>query len=119
MRLRVLLLTLSFAVVAAAQDAVPAQNPGPQLTPRAESPVQDHTQPPPAADDKIVIPSGTTVPVKLMTAISTKSARSGDKVYAETIFPLVLNEHMLIPAGTYVQGVIANAKRAGARQGAR
>ena len=40
-------------------------------------------------------------------AISTKSARVGDSVYAETNFPFVLNEKVIVPAGTYVQGKIS------------
>lgn len=66
---------------------------------------------------ELVIPSGTRVPVALKNAISTKSARDGDPVYAETTFPLVTNDRVLIPAGTYVQGRIAHVKRAGRVKG--
>jgi type IV secretion system protein VirB10 len=65
----------------------------------------------------IVIPAGTQVPVALKHAISTKSAREGDAVYAETTFPIVLNEHVLVPAGTYVQGRISKTQRAGRVKG--
>ena len=40
----------------------------------------------------------------LKQAISTKNAREGDAVYAETAFPFVLNDRVLVPAGTYIQG---------------
>ena len=70
---------------------------------------------PPKAEIKnqLLIPSGTKVPVVLQHAISTKSAREGDPVYAHTSFPLVANERILIPAGTYVQGRIMEVRRAG------
>jgi type IV secretion system protein VirB10 len=55
--------------------------------------------------------------VALKHAISTKSAREGDAVYAETTFPVVLNERILIPAGTYVQGTISHVERAGRLKG--
>jgi hypothetical protein len=61
----------------------------------------------------LVIPSGTKVPVLLQHAITTKSAKEGDPVYAQTAFPVVANEHILIPAGTYVQGRISRVQRAG------
>jgi len=61
----------------------------------------------------IVIPSGTKVPVVLQHAITTKSAREGDAVYAHTSFPVVANDRLLIPAGTYVQGKIVQVQRAG------
>jgi hypothetical protein len=62
--------------------------------------------------DEIVIPAGTKVPIKLENAISTKSNQQGDPVYAVTTFPVVLNEHIVIPAGTYVQGRIMQIKPA-------
>lgn len=60
-----------------------------------------------------VIPAGTKVPLLLKQAISTKNAREGDPVYAETAFPFVLNDHILIPAGTYIQGKIQHTEHAG------
>jgi type IV secretion system protein VirB10 len=65
----------------------------------------------------VVIPAGTKVPVALKHAISTKSAREGDAVYAETTFPVVLNNRVLIPAGTYVQGKISRVQRPGRIKG--
>lgn len=68
----------------------------------------------PAADShSIVIPAGTKIPLSLKQAISTKNAREGDPVYAETTFPFVLNERVLIPAGTYIQGKISHVEHAG------
>jgi|SRR5579871_363059 len=58
-----------------------------------------------------IIPAGTKVPLVLKQAISTKNAREGDAVYAETAFPFVLNDRVLIPAGTYIQGKISHTER--------
>jgi hypothetical protein len=60
-----------------------------------------------------VIPAGSKIPLSLKQAISTKNAREGDAVYAETAFPFVLNERILIPAGTYIQGKIMHTDKAG------
>lgn len=65
----------------------------------------------------LTIPSGTKVPIVLKQAISTKSAREGDPVYAETNFPVVQDQRILIPAGTYVQGRISRVQRAGRIKG--
>lgn len=62
---------------------------------------------------QLTIPSGTKVPLALKQSISTKNAREGDAVYAVTTFPVVINDRIVIPAGTYVQGRISNVKRAG------
>jgi hypothetical protein len=88
---------------------------------QAGSGTQASAQAPPAAPAApatgLVIPAGTKVPVALKHAISTKSAREGDPVYAETTFPVVLNDRVLIPAGTYVQGKISSVQRAGRIKG--
>lgn len=65
------------------------------------------------SEQPLTIPAGSKIPVALKHAISTKSARVGDSVYAETNFPFVLNEKVIVPAGTYVQGKISQLKRPG------
>ncbi len=64
-----------------------------------------------------VIPAGAKIPLSLKQAISTKNAREGDAVYAETAFPFVANDRILIPAGTYIQGKISHVQRAGRSKG--
>ncbi len=64
-----------------------------------------------------VIPTGAKIPLTLTQAISTKNAREGDAVYAQTAFPFVLNNHVLVPAGTYIQGRISHVERAGRVKG--
>ncbi len=61
----------------------------------------------------LTIPGGTKVPLSLKQAISTKTAKEGDPVYAETAFPFVVNERVAIPAGTYIQGKITHVQRGG------
>ena len=63
--------------------------------------------------DVITIPAGTKLPLSLKQAISTKNAREGDAVYAETAFPFVLDNRVIVPAGSYIQGTIAHVERAG------
>jgi hypothetical protein len=61
----------------------------------------------------LIIPAGTKIPLSLKQAVSTKTAKDGDPVYAETAFPFVVNDKVLIPAGTYVQGKIEHTQRGG------
>lgn len=97
--MRTSIAVLLLAAAAVAQDAPKASSPG--LVPGTR-----------ASADEIVIPSGTKIPISLKNAISTKSNQQGDPVYAETTFPVVLNERIVIPAGTYVQGRIMQIKPA-------
>lgn len=83
----------------------------PQATPAAS---MTTTQAAPDHDPKaLVIPAGSKIPISLAQAISTKNAREGDPVYAQTAFPFVLNDRVLIPAGTYIQGRIMHTEHAG------
>jgi hypothetical protein len=66
-----------------------------------------------SAKATLTIPVGTKVPLSLKQAISTKTAKDGDPVYAETAFPYVVNERVVIPAGTYIQGKIERTQRGG------
>jgi|SRR5437762_634984 len=66
---------------------------------------------------QLTIPAGTKVPLALKQSISTKNAREGDSVYAVTTFPVVFNDRIVIPAGTYVQGKISRVKRGGRIKG--
>jgi hypothetical protein len=61
----------------------------------------------------LTIPAGTKIPLSLAQAISTKNAREGDAVYATTAFPFVIDNRIVIPAGSYIQGKISHAERAG------
>jgi type IV secretion system protein VirB10 len=55
--------------------------------------------------------------LSLKQAISTKNAREGDAVYAETAFPFVVDNRVIVPAGSYIQGKIAHVERAGHGRG--
>jgi hypothetical protein len=66
---------------------------------------------------KIEVPGGTHIPLVLHNAISTRSARPGDPVYFETLFPIMVNGQVAIPAGSYVSGEVTEAKRPGRVKG--
>ena len=68
-------------------------------------------------ENTMVIPAGTKVPLTLRQAIWTKNAQVGDSVYAQTAFPVVINEVIAIPPGTYVQGKISRVVRPGRVKG--
>jgi type IV secretion system protein VirB10 len=67
----------------------------------------------PTSRNTITIPAGTRIPLSLKQAISTKTAKEGDPVYCETTFPFVLNDRIVVPPGTYVQGKLTHVQRGG------
>ena len=66
-----------------------------------------------ADPDAITIPAGTRIPLGLKQAISTKNAREGDPVYAETTFPFVMNERVAAPSWHLVFRARLRASSAG------
>lgn len=64
-----------------------------------------------------VVPAGTKVLLQLRSSINTKSAKPGDGVYLASIFPVVVGNRVMIPAGVYVQGVVDRVERAGRVKG--
>jgi hypothetical protein len=70
-----------------------------------------------SATAKIEVPGGTHIPLVLHNAISTRSARPGDPVYFETLFPVMIDGHVAIPAGSYVSGEVTESKRPGRVKG--
>jgi hypothetical protein len=71
----------------------------------------------PTSAQRIVVPSGTHIPLVLHNAVSTRSARPGDPVYFETLFPIMIDGKVVIPAGSYISGEITESKRPGRVKG--
>jgi len=63
------------------------------------------------------VPAGTVIPVNLTSRISTKHAKEGDGIYAQTAVPVVINGQILIPAGSFVRGKIGQVKKPGRIKG--
>lgn len=105
------ILGLSFSVVMLA-SALPAgaQEPAP---PPPAAPVTSPPQTSQATPNQIVIPAGTHLPLQLQNSISTRGAKPGDAVYFQTTFPIVQNDRVAIPVGSYVSGEITQIKRPG------
>jgi hypothetical protein len=71
----------------------------------------------PSSSAEITIPAGTKIPITLKNTISTRANHEGDPIYAQSTFPVVVNDHIVVPAGTYVQGKITSIKPAGRIKG--
>lgn len=85
--------------------------------PAATSAVPTSTAPAPGSKAKVEVPTGTHIPLVLHNAISTRSARPGDPVYFETLFPVMIDGRVVIPAGSYVSGEVTESKRPGRVKG--
>ncbi|HYA17006.1 MAG TPA: hypothetical protein VEF06_06050, partial [Bryobacteraceae bacterium] len=56
------------------------------------------------------VEAGTRIPLGLINSVSTKNSVAGDRIYLETVFPIVIESHIVIPPGSYVQGTVTEVK---------
>lgn len=75
-------------------------------------------EPQPAVPEKTVtVPAGTQLALVLQNSVNTKTAQAGDFVYFETIYPVVVNNRILIPVSSFVRGQVTKVKRPGRVKG--
>jgi hypothetical protein len=99
--------------VGAQEPTAPAQ-PVPSEPPQTQDalkPADAKHSASPTAD--FVVPSGTKVPLSMINSVSTKTASEGERIYLETVFPILANGRVVIPPGSYVAGTVTEVKRPG------
>src|ERR1051326_7916771 len=81
----------------------------------AQEPAAEPTQAPaqPQAARRYTVAPGTKIPLNLINSIRTKNAAEGDRVYLETVFPVLAGGKIIIPPGSYVAGTVTQVKRPG------
>ncbi len=92
-----------------AQDTPPPA-PAPVPTP---APVTPEPPPPPPPPQKVTIPSGTTLAVRLVDAIDSETATQGQTFHATLNSPLAVDGNIAIPTGYNVEGHIVTVQSAG------
>ncbi len=88
----------------AAQDPTPATDGGFR---KAEAP----------ATGDFTVTTGTKIPLSLINSVSTKHSVAGDRVYLETVFPVLVNGRIVVPVGSYVAGTVTQIKKPGRAKG--
>ena len=63
------------------------------------------------------IPQGAHVLLRMENSINTGTAQVGDFVYLRTASPISAGGQIVVPAGSYVQGVVSQSKRSGRVKG--
>ncbi len=71
----------------------------------------------PAGLPPLVVKAGTRIPLSLRNAVDTKHSHEGDRVYLDTLYPVVVENRIVIPRGSYVSGTLTTVKPAGAVKG--
>jgi hypothetical protein len=69
------------------------------------------------APAEFTVEIGAKVPLSLINSISTKHSAEGDRVYLETVFPVMASGRIVIPVGSYVAGTVTQIKKPGRVKG--
>jgi hypothetical protein len=69
--------------------------------------------PPPPEPRKVTVPSGTALPVRLIDAIDSATAQTGDTFHATLDAPVAVDGDVVIPAHYDVEGHVVNAQASG------
>jgi len=62
---------------------------------------------------EFIVTPGTKIPLSLLNSVSTKHSAEGDRIYLETVFPILVNGRIVIPPGSYVAGTVTQVKKPG------
>src|SRR5689334_5145568 len=73
--------------------------------------------PSPSASRPFTVTSGTKVPLALINTVSTRHSAEGDRVYLETVFPVLVNGRIVVPVGSWVTGTVTQIKKPGRVKG--
>jgi len=97
----------------AANPAPDATSPAPAPPAPPPAPVTPPPPPPPPPPQKVTIPSGTAMAVRLVDPIDSEKNQVGDTFHATLNTPLTINGDVAVPSGSDVQGHLVDVKSAG------
>jgi len=65
----------------------------------------------------ITVPVGTVFPIAITAYLNTKSSQVGDTVYATTLYPIWIQQRLVIPKGSEIRGTLTEVVRPGRIKG--
>jgi hypothetical protein len=74
-------------------------------------------RPPVQPDPELVVAEGTVLPIALTTFMNSRSTSVGDTFYAETVYPVWVQQRLVIPRGSLVKGTVTQVARPGRIKG--
>jgi hypothetical protein len=95
-----------------------ANNPNAQTASDNGAPQPEERQEPKREREPLVVPAGTTVTVRLGSAIGSKLSQSGDAFTGTVAKDVLVGNRVAIPRGTPVNGTVTDAKSLGKFKGA-
>jgi hypothetical protein len=70
-----------------------------------------------SSNGMVKVEAGTHILLSMINSVSTRQAAVGDRIYLETAFPVLSNNRIVIPQGSWVTGTVTEVKRPGRMKG--
>jgi hypothetical protein len=67
--------------------------------------------------EEMIVPEGTVIPIVLTTILNTRNSQVGDTIYADTTYPIWIQQRLVIPRGSNVRGTVTEVVRPGKIKG--
>jgi len=90
----------------------PAQEPT-----NAEPPARQSLDQRVPTESELEVPGGTVLPVALSVYLNSRSTQVGDAFYADTIYPIWIQQRLVIPKGSTIRGTVTEVVRPGKVKG--
>ena len=82
-----------------------------------QSAQKEEAQPAQEAEFEMVVPEGTVIPIVLTAFLNTQSSQVGDILYADTTYPIWIQQRLVIPKGSTIRGTVTEVIRPGKIKG--
>lgn len=67
----------------------------------------------PAQAPELLVPAGTIMPVVLNTYLNTKNTQAGDTFYADSTYPIWIQQRLVVPRGSIIKGTVTEVIKPG------
>jgi hypothetical protein len=67
--------------------------------------------------EEVIVPEGTVIPILITAYLNTRSTQVGDTVYADTLYPIWIQQRLVIPKGSSIRGTVTEVVKPGKIQG--
>ncbi len=90
----------------------------PARPPREQvNPPQELANVPQASEPELEVPLGTVIPIVLTSYLNSRNSQVGDTFYADTAYPIYIQQRLAIPKGSTVKGTVTHVERPGRIKG--
>jgi hypothetical protein len=63
--------------------------------------------------EEVIVPEGTVIPIVITAYLNTRSTQVGDTVYADTLYPIFVQQRLVVPKGSSIRGTVTEVEKAG------